>query len=304
MGFHFERDEPIDVGVRRIANERLLRLRETIASATTDAPSHDDENLRLDEVVHRVRTTCKELRGLLRLVEEPLDDEFDAANGALRRAGREVEVARERDALLACHDELVHALPPAVVDALTPLRDEFVCAPGTERDFDARAALQRSDEHLASVAARVADWPLAGADLEIVAPGFERSYARARRAERAARRVEDGEPRHEWRKRAKVHWYHLRLFRPVWPALFESLAGEAKRLTEALGLERDLSLLKAHIEARPSDASEIPSAYLDELATRRERAVSRAGRIGRRLFASDRRTMREQLDALWRAWRR
>jgi CHAD domain-containing protein len=298
MGFHFERDEPIDVGVRRIANERLLRVRESIASTTSDTGVH------LDEVVHRVRTTCKELRGLLRLVEEPLDDEFAVANGALRRAGREVEVARERDAMLACHDELVHALPPAVVDALTPLRDEFVCAPGTKGDVDTHAALLRSDEHLAHVAARVADWPLASEGLELVAPGFERSYARARRAERAARRVEDGEPRHEWRKRAKVHWYHLRLFRPVWPALFESLAGEAKRLTEALGLERDLSLLRTHIASRPAGESEIPSAYLDELATRRERAISRAERIGRRLFASDRRTLREQLDALWRAWRR
>lgn len=298
MGFHFERDEPIDLGVRRIANERLLRVRELIAGAT------DDENVRLDEVVHRVRTTCKELRGLLRLVEEPLDDEFDIANTGLRRAGREVEAARERDALLACHDELAHALAPSVLDALAPLRAELASAPGGEREFDARAALRAADEHLAHVAQRVAHWPLTGAGLELVAPGFERGYARARRAERAARRAAEGEPRHEWRKRAKVHWYHLRLFRPVWPALFESLAGESKRLTEALGLERDLMLLRERILKRPSDASEIPSAYLDELETRRERAVSRAERIGRRLFASDRRTMREQLDALWRVWRR
>lgn len=298
MGFHFERDEPIDIGVRRIAGERLVRVREAIATATGGEPVH------LDEVVHRVRTTCKELRGLLRLVEEPLDDEFEASNEVLRSAGRAVETARERDALLACHDELTHALTPAVLDALAPLREELTRVPGAGRDFDARAALRAADAHLAHVAERVADWPLAGEGLELVASGFERGYARARRAERAARRVDDGEPRHEWRKRAKVHWYHLRLFRPVWPALFESLAGEAKRLTEALGLERDLVLLRERIEQRPAGASEIPSAYLDELETRRERAVSRAERIGRRLFASDRRTVREQLDALWRAWRR
>jgi CHAD domain-containing protein len=140
-----------------------------------------------------------------------------------------------------------------------------------------------------------------GAGFEAVAAGFGRSYARARAAFAAARAGEDIELRHTWRKRAKVHWYHLRLLEPLWPALVESLAAESKRLTEALGDERDLftlaSLARAHAPVG------LPPAYGAAIEERRAAALRRADQLAARLFARRRRDTVEHFARLWRVWR-
>jgi hypothetical protein len=47
---------------------------------------------------------------------------------------------------------------------------------------------------------------------------------------------------HEWRKRTKYLWYHVRILRPLWPAVLEELANEIHELSNLLGLDHDLAV--------------------------------------------------------------
>ena len=66
------------------------------------------------------------------------------------------------------------------------------------------------------------------------------------RAQGAGRQLRDPTPErfHEWRKRVKYHWYHLRLLRELWPAPMKALAAEAKQLADLLGDDHDLAVLR------------------------------------------------------------
>lgn len=59
---------------------------------------------------------------------------------------------------------------------------------------------------------RVESWTVPGAGFEAMAPGLCRTYPRGRRAMTAARQQPSTANLHEWRKRAKYHWYHS----PCW----------------------------------------------------------------------------------------
>lgn len=56
---------------------------------------------------------------------------------------------------------------------------------------------------------------------------------------------------HEWRKRAKYHWYARRLLREVWPATMDARRGEVRRLSGLLGAEHDPSVYRQTLESEP-----------------------------------------------------
>ena len=63
---------------------------------------------------------------------------------------------------------------------------------------------------------------------------------------------------HELRKCAKALGYQLRLLKPIWPGMLNSLGDEIDQLTDCLGDANDLSILYGRILNEPYDRSENP----------------------------------------------
>ena len=93
-----------------------------------------------------------------------------------------------------------------------------------------------------------------------------------RRALRAARRRPTAENLHEWRKRAKDHWYNLSVLRDVWPPVMEPLADAAHQLSERLGEDHDLEVLLdfARSHATGPDGADLVAALTGVVESRRE----------------------------------
>jgi CHAD domain-containing protein len=64
-----------------------------------------------------------------------------------------------------------------------------------------------------------------------------------------ARAEHSPEAFHEWRKQAKHLRYTLETLEPVWPPIIRTLADEARTLTNYLGDDHDLTVLRQHIGA-------------------------------------------------------
>jgi CHAD domain-containing protein len=80
MAYRFMLNEPIPQAERRIAHEQLNKACEQLDRA---------DSAELGEAVHDVRTRCKKLRGLIRLVRPAMKDvEYRSANTAFRDAAR------------------------------------------------------------------------------------------------------------------------------------------------------------------------------------------------------------------------
>ena len=186
----------------------------------------------------------------------------------------------------------------------------------TREELTARTIGVRAD--LASLAARVPHWPLAAERgwRASVGAGLEVSYRRGRRELRtlaqASGEGETGpapgdEAWHDLRKRVKDLGYQLRLLRPVWPRMFQTLTRELDTLAEVLGEDHDLLILRARVLGREQPWAEPgePAAFAARVdARRRQLQVSAQVKATRFYEAEKPAAFAHRMGRLWRRWRR
>ncbi|MGZ8667682.1 MAG: CHAD domain-containing protein, partial [Solirubrobacterales bacterium] len=83
-------------------------------------------------------------------------------------------------------------------------------------------------------------WALEDEGFDLLRPGLKRAYSRTRKSYRRARKHPSDGALHEFRKRSKDLWYHLRLVRRAWPAVITTTTEEAHELSDLLGDDHDL----------------------------------------------------------------
>ena len=237
MSYRFQVNESLADGLPRIAGEQVERAMAELKEEETNVP----------EAVHQVRKRCKKIRGVLRLVRGSFADSYQQENTWFRDLARGLSGARDRQAVLTCFDKLCDYFSEdletnafAVVRHVLAERraEAHEGAELSQRVRETTMALQRAR-------GRVAGWRLDDDGFAAVEQGLARTYRRARKALRASYRSPTPEHFHEWRKRLKYHWYHLRLLRQLWPAPMKGLAVEAKQLADLLGDDHDLAVLRA-----------------------------------------------------------
>jgi CHAD domain-containing protein len=81
---------------------------------------------------------------------------------------------------------------------------------------------------------------------------LEKTYRQSRKAMDRARKHPRSENFHEWRKRAKDHWYHVRLFENLWPQEIQDYEKKLKELEEYLGEDHNLVVLQERVLSTPS----------------------------------------------------
>ena len=249
--------------------------------------------------VHEMRKTVKKLRGLLRLVR-PVFPEARAENAVLRDAGQGLSGLRDAAVQLATAEKLSAEMPEDRRAALlAPFRE-------AAEHQDARAAEEMLPPFAAtmeSLIQRSESWTLGREDWEALEPGLAATWTTARRAMKVARAAPQPDALHEWRKRAKDHWYQARLLKPIWPAMMEPHIAAADDLGEWLGLVNDLAVFRDRIDAAPLPP-EIRSEAQDLAAVHHAQLMDQVVPLGRRLFAGQADTLTDRWGAWWRLRRR
>jgi CHAD domain-containing protein len=314
MTYRLQRDESLPVGVRRIARELVD---EAIGLL-------DDPGDAIEESVHQVRKNCKMLRGLVRLVRPGMGDVYGEANTTFRDAARELASIRDAHALLATFDDLVAAVGdrgPDTADAFRRVRAELAAraeaasaavrtAAGTAGDgshgddgatVDAR--IVRARELLVAGRDGIDGWPLTN-DLDVIRDGVAKTYRRGRRRLRESMFTPTDELLHQWRKRVKYTWYHVRLLRDSAPSVLKPLTGRLHDLSDVLGDDHDLAVLVDQMRADPEafGGDEVLRQTTAVVDIVREDLQQRAWRLGSRLYVEPAGTFADRLVGYWRAW--
>jgi CHAD domain-containing protein len=292
MAYRLELDEGLHAGLRRAILEELQH------AAGQLRPRKDQEPV---EAVHEARKSMKKARAVLRLVRKPLGKQtFRQENGVMRDIGRELAGARDADVMVQTLDGLRDRATGHVgKTALDELRAHLAeQAQGTRvASGRRRAALVREVRALEQ---RVEQWPLGDADWATVRSGMTRSYRAGRKAFARAHADPTVENLHEWRKRAKDFWYHHRLTRDLWPEVMKPYGSAAHELSDVLGDDHDLAVLRSLV-AEGRDAAAVTPADLDPLVEvideRRAELLEAARRLGRRLYAERPQAFAARLDA-------
>jgi CHAD domain-containing protein len=299
MGYGFDRNEPVPDAVRRITDEQV----EAAVAGLERVQDHD-----LEATVHDCRKRAKKLRGLLRLVRPALGSAYGPANKSFRDAGRELSAIRDAHAALATFDALVAAsldrLPEGGLGAL-----RVGLAAAADRASNARDRRVRVE--VAADLFRAGRRQVGAARLDArgwaaVGPGIERTYRAGRGALAAAHldRGSDPTAMHEWRKRTKDAWYHVRLLSDAAPSILEPLEARFHDLSDALGDAHDLAVICERLSAAPNRfGGRTPVRGACALAEeRRGQLERRAARLGVRLYAEKPRAYNDRMGAYWRLW--
>ncbi len=293
MSFRVRASESVTVNVRRMARDRLDDAVEDLEAAVRGEDVHGN--------VHEARKRNKHVRALTRLVRGSAPDLHDEVNATVRDAARLLSDLRDREAVLETLDELVdHEDRDDVAEAAEAVRDPLEDA----RDAAAETASDDIDRALGMfVAVRdgVDAWELPDG-VEALTGGFGKTYGRCRDRLADVRQDPTTAGLHEWRKRVKYHRYHLRILEPVWPRVWGARRKAVHDLSDLLGDDHDLAVLRGVLVSRPAldrDAVRVLVAAAD---LRRAELQQAALPLGTRLFAASPDAAVDELVACWNAW--
>ena len=294
-GFRLKKEESEGAGIRRVAHGRVKDAVRLLR----------DEDADPVEAVHEARKDLKMLRATLKLVRPVIgDDLYRRENERFRGAGQTLSDVRDAQVRAETVDGLAERFaddpPPGGWSAVrTPLAGDDASGNGALESLRDRTAteIELGDE-------AIENWPLHADGFELLRPGLRRAYSRGRRRYREALDDPSDEALHEWRKRSKDLWYHLRLVHRGWPEVIEATADEAHELSDRLGDDHDLAVLVGYLdEADQPLASEQLGHVRTLVARRRQELQGEAYAYGERLFAEKPKRFIERMEDYWEARR-
>ena len=126
----------------------------------------------------------------------------------------------------------------------------------------------------------------------------------ASKAMKQARRTPTPECLHEWRKQAKYLWHQLQLLEPMSPGPIGALADQTKKLSDYLGDDHDLAVLRAKIttHANQFPGPTGPRALLALIDRCQDRLRARAFFVGRRIYDDPPAAFTARFERYWRRW--
>jgi ABC-2 type transport system ATP-binding protein len=248
------------------------------------------------DAVHEARKDLKKLRSLLRMVGPAIGSQvYRRENARFRDLGRELSGARDAEVKLQTLEGLRQR--SGNLDGL----DGYVAALEKERAGAevSGSTLARAISELEDSRECVADWALGG--WTPTGDGLLRGYRRGRKALAKARVDPSDATVHEWRKRSKDLWYHLRIVSTAWPEVLESVADQAHKLSELLGDHHDLAVLAEDAAGRPPSLMDgARSRLIAAIRKRQKKLLADALPLGTRLYAERPKAFGDRIDAYWR----
>ncbi len=283
-------------GMKRIASGRIDRAADRLA----DAKVAEDPI----SCVHGARKDLKKLRSALRLLRHELGDErYRAENSAYRDAGRLLSHSRDAEVKVETVEDVCErfkrTVPSGAADEwLEVLRAERGMALDSSRNGGSDP-IGEALELVEEGRERVVTWPLEEESWELVGPGIERAYRRGRKRMRRAAAEPSAANVHEWRKRVKDLWYHLRILEDVTPKSLSDRIDVADRLADALGDHHDLAVVRDDLLVR--DLPTVRRAALVEaIARRQDELAESAFDLGDRLYRDKPKRFRKKMRRGWR----
>ena len=267
MSFSVNPDERVAPALKRV-------IREEARHAVTHLTGSEDRH----EAIHEARKSVKKIRALLRLLEPQLGNVSRNANRRLRDLGRTMSMLRDSAAMVETFDQLAGEYPGEMgLNRFAGVRERLVAAAeGAMTSADEQALATTAVAEFRKLARHVNLWRLSGEGFAVVADSFNASYEAGRKSLRRAGKHPSTENVHELRKRAKDHWYHVRLMGPLWPGASEAYEKAMKELQETLGDANNASVFLRNLQKSDDGLlREIATRWRDKLRSQGLAAASK-----------------------------
>jgi CHAD domain-containing protein len=290
--------EPVAPGIKRVVTARV-----------DDAVAHLRGQAGADpaERVHEARKDIKKIRSALRLVRDALGDEvWRLENDHYRDCARTLSGFRDAEILVEALDGLPERFGDGARGRFDRLRQELNRENrAAHEDGSVERAMATAVAELEAGRSRIDALPVDGDGWELIGSGLRRSYRRGRKRLRGVEEEVSVTNLHELRKRVKDLWYQVRLIRDADRDLLEPLADHAHDLSDHLGDDHDLALLREQAERRAAAFAEPGDQrhLLEQIDQRRGELQFAALSLGRRIYDEKPKRFTKRLERRWEAWR-
>jgi CHAD domain-containing protein len=235
-------------------------------------------------------------------------ESYKRENICYRDAGRRLSEIRDSAVMVETLDEITkHFDDQLAPEAITGLRDRLVEEHQSFKQdvLDHQGAMSQVAATIETARSRIANWPVRQEDFSAFYGGLKRVYKRGRNRMAEAYAEPSPERYHEWRKRAKYLWYHMRIVKPLWPELLEELADQLHDLGGYLGDDHDLSELRRTIFDRPKlmDDKTETQALIGLIDRRRAELKAAAHPIAARIYVEKPKAFVDRVGGYWQVWR-
>jgi CHAD domain-containing protein len=297
MAYHLKLDRPVAEEVRRIAGEE-------IETATDQLTGKGDTNR--DKAIHESRKSIKKIRAVLRLIKTELGDIYREEDTRLRNIGRKLSEFRDAGAIIetfdALKDKYRDELGRHTLDSIR--RGLIVRKEQAEQTSDIARALRHIATGLRSMRKRLKTWPLATDGFAAIAPGLESTYRRGRKGMAFVCKNPRPENYHEWRKRVKYHWYHVRLLESLWTDVMQAYEKSLKEVETWLGEDHNLVVLREKVVAEPDfyGGDKEIELFIDLMEEYHKELRQNALSAGERIFEERPSQFNRRMKHLWDAW--
>lgn len=292
MAFRFKLNDTLDEGARRVALEQIARARSALDTGVEGASA-----------VHESRKCLKRCRALLRLVRPGIGHRnFRTLNHLLRSIAAELSPARDAEILGDTLTKLIPHAPPEAEAALQRLRSALDKDQKPAKSASA-ATTRRAIAGLDAAAHAFTNLKFKRGNFAHVEEGLAAEMRNARRQFIRAYAGDSEEAFHDWRKAAQRHWRHMQLLVRAAPSTFEARIDLARELSQVLGENQDLAILRARVAALPKEVLDPLDAHqIIELIEDREHALRvAAAPLGAKLFAGRPGRFATRTRAIWTA---
>lgn len=296
--YKFLPDESVEDGIKRIA----LGLTE---KALSDI---DDTEMNVHETVHEARKRCKEIRGLIRITRPSFEETYKFENAWYRDTAKELSYVRDSQSIIESFDKLIDHYEDIDEDQFLSIREKFV----ERRDQIAEDKgtlenlLGNFRRRIEQGRSRVDNWSLKKKDFKAFKEGFKKTYRRGRKAMPKSYQSPTAENFHEWRKRVKYHWYHIRLLQSSSERLLGDIEREVHLLADYLGDDHDLAVLKSTLLADPGAYADMNKIH-DFIYLTDKRSLElrdNAKPLGEKIYSDKPKWKVNRFRIYWEAWKR
>ena len=258
--------------------------------------------------IHEARKDIKKARATLRLLRDALPKAaYGKENDMLRRAARPLSGARDAKVLVDTLDRLVDAHASADrIGGIGQLRRKLVhdsksayrrATAGPAGARHARRLLRKAQSRAARLSVGRHGWSKLGR-------GLLRLYQQGHDCLDEVRAEPTVERLHAWRKRTKYLYHQLQLLEPVCPQTLRRFVRQLHRLSDELGDDHDLAVLRGQVApdtaAFPDERSR--AALLTLIEHSRTALQRRALLSGARLYRENPDQFEARLHDYWRRW--
>jgi CHAD domain-containing protein len=290
----------------RSVRHELERIAVKQLSTAAGLLEHTGPGKEHDKAVHEARKSVKKTRAVLQLLRPDLDVAYSREKRLLQKIGHALSIERDADAIVETFDHLRAKYRSRLRGSnFTGIRQLLAGAATDAKDRAQRAgASERAARQLRRAERRAEAWRLRGGAFATIQPQLKKAFRRARKALARASDNPTAGNFHGWRKRIKVHRYHMRLLEDTRPAAMREYGAVLHKLEKWLGEEHNLVVLRRRLTS--IDAIRAMHRERKALEIRMERFQAELRRdalaLGRRIYAEKPRIFVQRLKRAWKAW--